>query len=205
MKERQEKLVTAAHLQPILDIFTKSDDLVLLRAIDAKICEQLTANLVSENMKSTQNAGIILALTAYFSLKEKKFAEPSDILSSEGVLAYFTESGYAGTRRFIKTDCRRQDLTNHMHVIEYYLKKHFTKPNLTPTQINYLVDVLCEYFLTPDCAYRESAILSCVENLAPFDMAFTMPLFSMMFEKICDVYNRPKKLALKEEDELPVP
>jgi hypothetical protein len=59
--------------------------------------------------------------------------------------------------------------------------------------------------LTPECAFRESAILTCVENLAPFDTAFTVPLFSVMFEKICEVYNRPKKLALKEEDVLPAP
>lgn len=104
---------------------------MLLREIDAKIGDQLQANLHGENFKSTQNAGIILAIAAYFSLREKKFGEPTEMLFSEAVLAYFTEGGFACTKEFARSECTRHDLTNHMHVIELYLRRHFTQPVLS--------------------------------------------------------------------------
>jgi hypothetical protein len=73
------------------------------------------------------------------------------------------------------------------------LKYHFEVKALQQGQLACLLNTLCECLLNLNSTFRESAVLTCFENLRDLSSQFTIPLYQAMFEKISEVSSRPPK------------
>lgn len=73
------------------------------------------------------------------------------------------------------------------------LRYHFEVTALQQSQFTCLLNTLCEYLLNNNSTFRESAVLTCFDNLKHLSSEFTIPLYKTMFEKISEVSARPAK------------
>lgn len=207
--QKANRLASAHQVQPVIHLFASSDDAELLKDVHSQVSEKFSTALAAENFKSTQNAPIVLALSAYFALAAKKLNDKSIlnvIVNDAGAASYLMSSaGYANQLDYIssKEEPSLYDVQNHMHVVEGLLSLHFGGQALKTQHVNSLMNTLCEYLLNLNCKYREHSVLSCFENLNAVNGGLhellTVPLFETMFEKICEVSARPKKVSKEDE------
>jgi len=79
------------------------------------------------------------------------------------------------------------------------LRYHFEVKALHQNELTCLLNTLCECLLNLNSTFRESAVLTCFENLKQLSSQFTIPLFKAMFEKISEVSSRPPKKLGEQE------
>ena len=172
-------------------------DVGKLRQIENIVSDQFMTSLMQENFKSIINYSSILALTAFQAIKAKKFNELSSLgvlLQNDQIASYlFSQSGYINSLEFIESKKSLQDTQNHMLVIECMLQYHFEVAALKQSQLDCLLNTLCECLLNTNSIFRESAVLTCFQNLHHLSSKFTIPLYKTMFEKISEVSSRPAK------------
>lgn len=198
-----------SQVQPLLDLFKASTDQAALKEIDQKVSGLLAASLTSENFKSTQNASNILGLSAFFCLKMAKLEDPSGVdllISNDNIARYLmSPAGFINTPAFIeaKKGVSHKDVQNQMITIEALIKHHFDVGPLKTPQFSCLLNTLCESLLNLGCVFRESAVLSCFQNLQHLGSKFTTPLFKTMFEKVTQVCSRPApRIGTGDEERL---
>jgi len=118
--------------------------------------------LNAENLKTTVNYPMILALVGFHARASLYLSEPGAFnwIYGTDVVGYLSSSkGYVNTLTYFQKRPSYHDIKSHLLAIELLLAGHYSSQNALPQGDTQLRDTLCEYILNEHYNFRGHEVL----------------------------------------------